>query len=165
MPARQTIATPQDYLASLSPDRREAIGKVRAVILKNLPKGYEERIQYGMLTYVVPHSIYPEGYHCKPEDPLPYLSLGSAKSHMAVYAMCVYGDPATNAWFRKAYADSGKRLDMGKSCIRFKKVEDLPLDVIGQLVARVPVKKYVAHVQEILNESPKERNARRAAAA
>ena len=165
MPARKTVTTPEDYLASLPPDRREAISKVRAVILKNLPKGYEERIQYGMLTYVVPHSIYPAGYHCKPEDPLPYLSLGSAKSHMAIYAMCVYGDSETNAWFRKAYADSGKKLDMGKSCIRFKKVEDLPLDVIGQLVARVPVKKYVERVQAVLNESPEERAARRAAAA
>jgi hypothetical protein len=149
--------TVSEYLASLSPDRRAAISAVRKVILTNLPKGYEECMQYGMIGYVVPHSIYPAGYHCDPTKALTYASLGSQKNHMAIYLMCAYGDPATNEWFRKAYATSGKKLDMGKSCVRFKKVEDLALNVIGQVIARVPVDRYIAHVTELLNRRPKKR--------
>ena len=153
MPTRQSPATVEDYLLSLSPDRRDALMAVREVILKNLPRGYEERIQYGMIAYVVPHSIYPAGYHCKPEEALPYASLGSTKTHMALYSMAVYGDPKTEAWFRSAYAKSGKKLDMGKSCIRFKRVEDLPLEVIGQLISRVPLESYVARVEQALQQN------------
>lgn len=158
MPAGQTPTTVEEYLSSLPPDRRAALTAVRHVILKNLPKGYEERIQYGMIAYVVPHSIYPSGYHCKPEDALPYASLGSTKTHMALYSMAVYGDAKTESWFRTAYARSGKKLDMGKSCIRFKRLEDLPLEVIGQLIARVPVENYVAGVEQSLKRSNREKN-------
>ena len=104
---------------------------VRDVILANLPKGYEECMNYGMIGYVVPHSFYPAGYHCDPKQPLMYASLASQKNHMAIYMMCVYGDPATRQWFEEAYSATGKKLDMGKSCIRFKKLDDVALDVIG----------------------------------
>ena len=142
--------TVDEYLKALPGDRRAAISAVRDVILANLPEGYAERMQYGMITYVVPHSLYPAGYHCKPSDPLPYASLGSQKNHMALYLMCVYGDPKTNQWFCRAFQAAGKKLDMGKSCVRFKKLDDLPLDVIGQVIARVPVKNYIERVEKVL---------------
>ncbi len=140
MPA---FKTPTEYLASLPDDRRDAIKKVRAVIRKNLPKGYKEGIQYGMIGYFVPHSVYPDGYHCDPTQPLPFVSIASQKNHMAVYLMCLYGDPAQMDWFQKAWAKTGKKLDMGKSCVRFKRVEDIPIELIGEAVARFPVDAYI----------------------
>lgn len=131
------------YLAELRPDRREAIKGVRKVILKNLPDGLEEVMQYGMISYVVPFKLFPAGYHCDPRQPLYYAGLASQKNYMAIYLMTVYGHKETQEWFVTAYKASGKKLDMGKSCIRFKKLEDLPLEVIGQAVARVPVGKYI----------------------
>ena len=128
---------------------------VRKVILANLPKGYEECMNYGMIGFVVPHSFYPAGYHCDPKQPLPFACLGSQKNHMAIYLMNVYGDPATEAWFRKAWQASGKKLDMGKSCVRFKKLEDVPLDVIGQVIARTPVNNYIARVEKVLSARPR----------
>ncbi len=104
--------TVKEYLAGLPAERRSAIEAVREVILANLPQGYEEVIQYGMISYVVPHRLYPAGYHCDPKQALTYASLGSQKNHMALYLMCAYGDPATNEWFRQAYAASGKKLNM-----------------------------------------------------
>ena len=136
--------TVSQYLAGLPADRRAALQAVRSVILKNLPKGYEEGTQYGMIGYFVPHSVYPPGYHCDPKQPLPFASLASQKNHMAVYMMCIYGDAEQEAWFRKAWTDAGKKLDMGKSCVRFKKIDDVPLKVIGQAIKRVPVKKFIA---------------------
>src|ERR1043166_6063897 len=110
--------TVSEYLKALPEDRRAAISAVRDVILANLSKGYAECMQYGMIGYVVPHSLYPAGYHCRPSEPLTYAMLGSQKNHMALYLMCAYGDPKTNEWFRKAYAATGKKLDMGKACVR-----------------------------------------------
>ena len=153
MPASAT--TVEEYLKSLPTDRRAAINTVRQTILSHLPEGYVECIQYGMIGYVVPHSLYPAGYHCDPRQPLPYAALGSKKNHMSLHAMTVYGDPAMEQWFRKAYAATGKKLDRGKACIRFKKVEDLPLDVIGQLIARVPAKAYIARVEKFLQSRPR----------
>jgi hypothetical protein len=150
--------TVKEYLVSLPADRREAISAVRKVILANLPEGYEECMQYGMLSYVVPHSLYPAGYHCDPKQALTFASLGSQKNHMALYAMCVYGHGPTLDWFRKAWKATGKKLDMGKACVRFRKLDDLPLDVVGQLIARVPVEKYVAAVEHSLkNRVPRKR--------
>jgi|SRR5580692_8580913 hypothetical protein len=143
----KTIA---EYLNALPPDHREAMSAVREVILANLPKGYQECMYYGMIGYVVPHSLYPAGYHCDPKLPLGLACLGSQKNHMAIHLMNVYGDPDTEAWFRKAWKASGKKLDMGKACVRFKKLEDLPLDVIGQVFARTPVKTYIASVERAL---------------
>ena len=152
---KSTATTVQYYLTSLPPDRREAISAVRKVILANLPKGYEECMTYGMIGYVVPHSIFPAGYHCDPKTPLPFANLGSQKNHMAIYLMTVYGDKATEQWFRKAWQATGKKLDMGKACVRFKKIEDVPLEVIGQAIARVPVKQYVERVQQTLADYSK----------
>jgi hypothetical protein len=149
--------TVEQYLQALPVDRRAAINAVREVILGSLPKGYEERITYGMIGYVVPHSLYPKGYHCDPKQPLPLAFLGSQKNHMAIYLMNVYGDPATEKWFRKAWEASGKKLDMGKSCVRFKKVEDVALEVIGQVIARTPVKNYIDRIEKALAARPKKR--------
>jgi len=140
--------TVEQYLAALPPDRRDAINAVRKVILKNLPDGFEEVMQYGMISYVVPFKLFPAGYHCDPSQPLCFAGLASQKNHMAIYLMTVYGHKETEEWFKKAYKASGKKLDMGKSCVRFKKLEDLPLDVIGQAIARVPVDKYIAAYQQ-----------------
>jgi len=135
--------TVTQYLAELPADRRKAIEQVRAMIRKHLPKGYEEMMQYGMIGYAVPLKLYPPGYHCKKDEPLPFLSLASQKNNMALYMFCLYVDEKDRAQFQKEYKASGKKLDMGKSCIRFKKPEDLALDVIGRFIARVPVKKHI----------------------
>ncbi len=136
--------TVKEYLAGLPPERKAAIQAVREVILKNLPKGFEEIMQYGMIGYAVPHSVYPPGYHCDPKQPLPFICLALQKNHMALYMMNIYTDKETESWFIKAYKASGKKLDKGKSCLRFKKLDDLALDVIGQAVGRKSVKEYIA---------------------
>ena len=147
----QSKATTVDqYLASLPEDRRAAISAVREVILKNLDTQYEEGMQYGMIGYYVPHKVFPAGYHCDPKQPLPFASLASQKSHMALYLMCNYGEPEREKWFREAWAKSGKKLDMGKACVRFKKLDDLPLDVIGEAIRRAPAKAYIAHYESVI---------------
>ena len=144
------LTTVQAYLRSLPEDRRAAISAVRDVILKNLDPSYEEGMQYGMIGYYVPHSLYSKGYHADPKQPLPFANLGSQKNYMALYLMGVSGggddDSAASKharWFRDEWAKTGKKLDMGKSCIRFKKAEDLPLELIGEAVKRVPAAKYI----------------------
>lgn len=112
---------------------------VRKTILKHLPKGYEERMQYGMIGYSVPLKRYPAGYLGQKDVPLPYAALASQKNYMSIYLMNIYGDKKAEKWFREAYKASGKKLDMGKSCVRFKKLEDVPLDVIGKAIAQTPV--------------------------
>ncbi len=136
--------TVEQYLKELPGDRRQAIAAVREVILKNLDEDYEEGMQYGMIGYYVPHHLYPAGYHCDPRQPLPFACLASQKNHMALYLMCVYGESDHAQWFREAWQKTGKKLDMGKSCVRFKKIEDLALDVIGEAIRRVPARKYIA---------------------
>lgn len=140
-------ATVEEYLAELPEDRRAAISAIRDVVLANLPKGYEETMQYGMITYVVPHSLYPAGYHCDPKQALSFVSVASQKNHMAVYLSCLYQNPGTEAWFREEYARRGKKLDMGKSCVRFTKLENLALDLIGESIAQVPVDAFVANYE------------------
>jgi hypothetical protein len=142
--------TVEAYLRLLPDDRRLAIGAVRDVILKNLDSSYEEGMQYGMIGYYVPHRVYPRGYRCDPKQPLPFASLASQKNYMSLYLMSVYcgcvdDSPANEhaRWFREAWARTGKKLDMGKACIRFKKVESLALDVIGEAVKRVPASRYI----------------------
>ncbi|MBI1825246.1 MAG: DUF1801 domain-containing protein [Planctomycetes bacterium] len=139
--------TVEQYLAELPSDRRAAISAVREVILRNLDKDYEEGMTYGMIGYYVPHRVYPAGYHCDPRQPLPFAGLASQKNHMAVYMMCIYGHLPTNERFRTAWAKTGKKLDMGKSCIRFKKLEDLALDVIGDAIRSVPTKNYIEYIE------------------
>ena len=143
-------ATVDAYLAELPADRRAAIEAVRKVILANLDKDYEEGMTYGMIGYFVPHSVYPDGYHCDPKAPLPYVNLASQKNHMSLYMMSIYGDSEHAKWFAEEWAKTGKKLDMGKSCIRFKRVEDLALDVIGKAIKRTPAKKYIAATKAIL---------------
>jgi hypothetical protein len=142
--------TVSDYLASLPPDRRIAIEAVRKVILTNLDRDYEEGMQYGMIGYYVPHRVYPAGYHADPKNGLPFAALASQKNHMSVYLMglycgCVDGvsDNRLMQWFREAWAKSGKKLNMGKACIRFKKLDDLALDVLGEAIRRLPAKTYI----------------------
>jgi hypothetical protein len=147
--------TVSEYLDSLPDDRRAAIEAVRDVIRRNLDKDYAEGMQYGMIGYYVPHEVYPPGYHCDPRQPLPFASIASQKNHMAVYLMCVYLSPEEEARFRREWTKTGKKLDMGKSCIRFKKLDDVALDVLGQAVARVPAKAYIAQYESMLNRSPK----------
>jgi hypothetical protein len=129
-------STVDAFLAKLPADRRDAIAKVRAVVNANLPAGYEEGMQYGMISWHIPLSRFPETYN---GQPLAIAGLGSQKSYMALYLMGVYGDPAIDAWFRGAFAKAGKKLDMGKSCVRFKSLDALPLEVIGETIRRVPV--------------------------
>ena len=132
-----------EYIKELPPERKKAIQAVRKVIKENLPKGYKETMGYGMMGYVVPLSIYPAGYGENPEVPLPFLGLASQKHYMSLYMMNIYGDKATEKWFRDAFKKADKKLDMGKGCVRFKKLEDLPLQVIGQAVARTSVKNFI----------------------
>jgi hypothetical protein len=141
------------YLASVPADRRAAIQAVREVIVANLGKGYEEGMQYGMIGYFVPHTLYPPGYHCDPKQPLPFAALASQKNHMAIYLMCLYGDADQAKWLRAEWAKTGKKLDMGKSCIRFKKLDEVPLELIGRAIARVPAKDYIAHYESMLAKS------------
>lgn len=154
MPSQAT--TVQQYLAELPADRRAAIEAVRAVIVKNLDKkGLEEGMQYGMIGYFVPHRLFPAGYHCDPRQPLPYASLASQKNHMAIYLMSAYLDADLDMWLREAWAKAGKKLDMGKSCIRFKRVDDLALDVLGEAIRRVPAKAFIDRYESILAASGK----------
>ncbi|TSA40119.1 DUF1801 domain-containing protein [bacterium] len=137
--------TVKEYLASLPDDRRAALNAVRAVILKNLDKDIEECMSYGMIGYAVPHRVFPAGYHCDPRQPLPYAGLASQKGHMSLYMMCVYGHEGERKLLQDAFAKAGKKLDMGKACIRFKKADDLPLEAIGEAFRRVTAAKYIAH--------------------
>jgi len=147
MPSKATSV--EEYLSGLPAERRAALEAVRRVLLANLDKDYEEGMQYGMIGYYVPHRVFPAGYHCDPRQPLPFAGLASQKNHMSLYLMCVYGEGPLAAWFREEWAKTGKKLDMGKACVRFKKVEDLALDVIGEAIRRVPVKKYVDHYEDV----------------
>jgi len=143
-------ATVVEYLASLPADRREAVAALRKVILANLDKGFEERMSYGMIGYCVPHSIYPAGYHCDPKQPLPYAGIGSQKNHMGLYLFCLYNDPADLATFQREWNASGKKLDMGTSCVRFKKIDDVPLDVLGRAIKRATLKSFLAHYEKTI---------------
>ena len=148
--------TVKQYLAELPEDRRVAISAIRDVILKNLDKDYEEGMQYGMIGYYVPHSVFPPGYHCDPRQPLPFAGLASQKNHLSVYLMTVYAENTTGErWFRDAWAKTGKKLDMGKCCVRFKKLEDAALDVIGEAIRRVPAARYVEYYTQVLESMGK----------
>lgn len=134
----------EQYLAELPMDRRESIKRLRTLILQNIDPLFEEGMQYGMIGYYVPHSIFPGGYHCDPTQPLPYLCLASQKNYMSLYMNSIYTEEPLLNWFVQAWSRTGKKLDMGKSCIRFKKIEDLALDVISEAIRRVPLEKHVA---------------------
>lgn len=136
--------SPQQYIDQLPEDRKEAFQKIRQQILNNLPKEMEEAISYGMLGYVVPHSVYPNGYHCNPKLPLPFMNLASQKNFIAVYSMVLYSKKELMNWFTSEYAKHCKyKLDMGKSCIRFKKMDDIPFNLIGELTAKISTKEWI----------------------
>jgi hypothetical protein len=142
--------TPDEYIAALPPDRREAISAVREVIRRNLPDGYEEGMAYGMIGYYVPLERFPDTYN---GQPLGLAALASQKNHMSLYLNSVYGDPQTERWFKDRYAQTGKKLDMGKSCVRFRKLDDLPLDVVGETIARADLDRFVDQYREARGSS------------
>jgi len=141
MPAPSAEVT--KYIAAAPAEHRAALNAVRKVFLDNLDSDYAEAMAYGMIGYCVPHSVFPDGYHCDPRQPLPLGGIASRKGGMSLHLMTVYGDSVLRDWFLKAWKQSGKKLDMGKACIRFKKIDDLPLDVIAEAIRRVPAQKYI----------------------
>ena len=142
-------ATVDEYLSELPEDRKSAITKLRNIIKKNIPKGFKEVMSYGMIGYVVPHSIYPAGYHCNPELPLPFLNIASQKNFIAVYHMGMYANPKLMKWFTDEYTKiSGKKADMGKSCLRYKKPEDIPFDLIGELSKKITPAEWIEHYEK-----------------
>ena len=141
---RSSAKTASEYMKELPPDRRKQLEVVRKMIKKNIPKECKEGIHWGMLTYSVPLKLYPAGYGENPDVPLPYIALASQKNYMALYLMTIYGDKNLGKWFHKAYKASGKKLDMGKGCLRFKKIEDLPLEVITEMIRKKPFKDFIA---------------------
>ncbi len=135
---------PQDYINQLPAERQEAMIKLRKVILRHLPTGFQETMGYGMIGYVVPHSIYPAGYHTNPKLPLPFMNIASQKNFIALYHMGIYADIELLNWFKDQYPKhSPTKLDMGKSCIRFKKIGAIPYELIGELVERMKVDDWV----------------------
>ena len=132
--------TVEDYLSELDDSRRDAISAVRNVVLENLPDGYEEMMLFGMITYAIPLTTFADTYN---KQPLMYAALASQKRHMALYLTNVYGDESVETWFRERYLATGKRLDMGKSCVRFRKLDDLPLDLVGETIAKTPVAQFL----------------------
>ena len=144
-----TATTVASYIDALPTDRKTAFKKLRQVIKRNLPKGFKEVMNYNIPSYVVPHSIYPDGYHCDPKLPLPFLGLASQKNFIALHHMGIYADPKLLAWFKKEWPKHvDTRLDMGKSCIRFKKVESIPYDLVGKLAAKMTVKDWVSQYEK-----------------
>jgi len=141
----QSKATTVDqYLEELPEDRKAAMSELRKVIKKNLPKGFTEGMSYGNMGWSVPHSTYPAGYHCDPKVPLPFLGIASQKNFVAVYHMGIYANPALLKWFVKEFPKHSKtKLDMGKSCIRFKKVDQIPYSLIGELASRISVNEWI----------------------
>lgn len=142
--------TVSEYLANLPEDRREAFNKIRQVVLSSLPEGFEECMNYGMIGYVVPHSIYPSGYHCDPKLPLPFMNVASQKNFIAFYHMGIYGNPELMNWFVSEFPNYSKaKLDMGKSCVRFKKMNEIPFELIGELVKKMTVADWVNQYESL----------------
>ena len=145
--------TVAQYLKSLPEERSRAVEAVRKVILKNLDKDYEECMLYGMIGYAVPHRIWPAGYHCDPTKPLMMAALASQKDNITVHLMSIYGDKAERAWFETAWRATGRKLNMGSSCVRFKRIDDAALEVIGEAIRRVPAKAYIERYEKTLAKS------------
>jgi Domain of unknown function (DU1801) len=138
------VDTVEEYIDAIPENRKEPLRKLRKVILDNLPEGFEEVMSGGMIVYIVPLTIYPKGYHTTPGLPLPFIGLASQKNNIAVYHMCLYTDPALLKWFREEYEKrSRSRLDMGKSCIRLKKMDEIPYGLFGELVSKISVQKWI----------------------
>ena len=137
-------SSPEEYISKVPEDRKEAMSKLRQTILKNLPKGFAEGMNYNMIGYFVPHSVYPDGYHCDPKQPLPFMNIASQKNFIAFYHMGMYAKKDLLDWFTKEYPKHCKtKLDMGKSCVRFKKVEDIPYKLIGELAKKMSAAEWI----------------------
>ena len=144
---------PQDYIDALPEDRKAAIVKIQEALLTNLPEGFTEEMSYGMLGYVVPHSLYPKGYHCTPKLPLPFMGLASQKNFIALYYMG-FADKNLLEWFTAEYPKHCKgKLDIGKSCIRFKKIDDIPYALIGELATKMTVNQWITIYEEKYEQS------------
>lgn len=149
-------SSPADYISQVPEERQSILKKLRSVINKNLPKGFEEGIQYGMIGYFVPHSIYPNGYHCTPTEPLPFMSFASQKNSINLYHSGIYVNPELYRWFVNEYPKHSKlKLDMGKSCIRFKKIEAIPFELIGELASKMTVEDWITLYETNLKHSTK----------
>jgi len=136
--------TVDQYVAELPPERQAVIEQLRQTFKRQLPKGFEEVMSYGMIGWVVPHKLYPAGYHCDPKLPLPFLAVASQKNFISVYHMGLYADPAMLDWFKQAHAKaSPKKLDMGKSCVRYKKPEDVPVALLGELATKMSPQQWI----------------------
>lgn len=137
-------STPEEYIAQLPDERQPVMRELREVIINNLSDGFSEHMNYGMIGYVVPHDVYPDGYHCKPSDPLPFMSIASQKNFIAVYHMGIYANRDLMDWFVAEYPKHcNTKLDMGKSCIRFKKIDQVPMDLIGQLTSKMSSEEWI----------------------
>ena len=142
----------KEYINSLSSEKKEAINKIISVIQKKIPKGFNEQINYGIPSWVVPHLTYPKGYHCSPELPLPFLSLAARKNYIALYHMGIYADKELMNWFIKEYPKHSKyKLDIGKSCIRFKKLNEIPFSLIGELCSKMSMKEWIIIYEKEIN--------------
>lgn len=145
---RSEAETPDEYIASLPADRKAAVAALRKVLKKHLPKGFSETMGYGMIGYVVPLSMYPAGYHCTPGLPLPFISIASQKNFVAFYHMGLYGNPELLKWFQAEYPKrASAKLDMGKSCVRFKKPDAIPLDLIAELARKITPEAWIKHYE------------------
>lgn len=148
--------SPEEYIAQVPEERKVAMHKLRTIILENLPEGFEETMQYGMIGYVVPHSRYPDGYHCDPKIPLPFMSLASQKNNIALYHSGIYAQPDLAEWFRAAYAEKNiGKLDMGKSCIRLKKPGTIPYDLIADLCKKISVAEWIQTYEQAIKRTSK----------
>lgn len=146
----------KDYLKEVPEERAPYFSKLRDTIVKNIPKGFEECMQYGMIGYVVPHSIFPDGYHCDPKIPLPFVSIASQKNFIALYHMGIYANPKLLEWFVAEYPKHCKtKLDMGKGCIRFKKADQIPFDLVAELIQKITVKDWIKMYQDAFVKSKK----------
>lgn len=143
--------TPEAYIDEMPEERKKAFTKLRNIIKKNLPKGFKEEMNYGMIGYVVPHSKYPAGYHCNPKQALPFMNIASQKNFIAVYHMGLYGDQKLHKWFTEAHAkSSGKKPDMGKACMRYKKPDDIPFELIGELASKITPDEWIAMYEKAI---------------
>lgn len=153
----QSIASNvEDYLEALAPERQAVLRKLHASIMANLPEGFQARMSYGMIGYVVPHDVYPNGYHCNPQEPLPFAGLASQKNAISFYHMGLYADTSLLDWFQQAYAANSKfKLDMGKSCIRFKSEERIPFSLIEELISRISAHDWIELYERNIKPKPK----------
>lgn len=146
----------QEYLDQLPDDRRQIISDLRMIILQNLPTGVEEAMNYGMIGFVIPHSVYPKGYHCNPKLPLPFMAIASQKNHIALYQNCIYIDKQLNEWFIREYIQiNGKKPDMGKGCIRFRNINNIPFGLIAELTRKTTVKEYITRYEDGIKSNKK----------